>query len=306
MNKIVVIGSSNTDMVVHSEKLPCPGETVMGGAFFMSQGGKGANQAVGASLLGGDVIFTTKVGDDMFGETSLKCYREAGLRTDFIAVSADKLSGIALIMVDANAENCISVAGGANLELHAVDTEQALGAIEAGDIVLLQLEIPLPTVAYVVEEASKRGARVVLNPAPAAKLDEALLSKVYMLTPNRIEPGMLTGIDIQTEADEELAADRLHALGIDVVVMTLGSHGALLSTPTGKQRFASRKVTAVDTTCAGDVFNAGLCVGLAEGKSLEDAIRFATVASSISVTRKGAQTSIPTREEVEAALQCEA
>jgi ribokinase len=286
-------------MVVHSKKLPRPGETVLGGAFFMSQGGKGANQAVGASLLGGDVLFTAKVGDDMFGETSLKCYREAGLSTDYIAVSHDKPSGIALIMVDANAENCIAVAGGANLELTTVDTDRALSRIEAGDIVLLQLEIPIPTVAYVIEQASRRGARVVLNPAPAAKLAPSMLSQVFMLTPNRIEASMLTGIAINTESDEELVADRLHALGVKVVVMTLGSRGSLLSTTEGKRRFAARPVSAVDTTCAGDVFNAALCVALAEDRSFDEAVRFATAASSISVTRKGAQTSIPTRAEVD-------
>lgn len=298
MRKIIVIGSSNTDMVIRSERLPKPGETVMGGTFYMSPGGKGANQAVTAARLGATVYFVAKTGDDLFGKEAIENYRDAGIDTRFIRTEAQVASGVALIMVDAKAENCISVANGANNRLLPADIDEVMSFVEEDDIVLLQLEIPIDTVLYAIDEGWRRKARVVLNPAPAAPIPVAYFPKIYLLTPNRVEAEMLSGLPVSDMEEAAKAMQKLHTLGIEVVVMTLGGEGALLSHRKGTKHFPARKVEAVDTVGAGDVFNGALCVALSEGKGIEDAILFASVASSVSVTRNGAQTSIPDREEL--------
>ena len=298
MNKIVVIGSSNTDMVVRSETLPRPGESVLGGDFMMAGGGKGANQAIAVARMGHKVIFSAAVGRDMFGDSAIAGYQRFGVDTSYI-VRKDTPSGIALIMVDSAAQNSISVALGANNCLTAEDVMPALEHISEGDIVLLQLEIPMSTVDACVAVAAQKGAKVVLNPAPAAVVCEQRLSKLYLITPNQTEAQTLTGIEVVDEASATAAAKALTAKGVERVVITMGSQGSFLYQDGEGVIIPAHKVAAVDTTAAGDVYNGALCAAIAEGMTLEDALCFATKAAAISVTRPGAQPSVPSREEVD-------
>ena len=298
MNKIIVIGSSNTDMVVRSERLPRPGESVIGGGFMMAGGGKGANQAVAVARMGHRVIFTAALGRDMFGDAAVSSYQRFGIDTSYI-VRKDAPSGVALIMVDSAGQNSISVALGANNSLSTEDIRGVLEQVEKDDIVLLQLEVPMATVDAAVDIAAAKGARVVLNPAPAAVVSEQTLSKLYLITPNQTEAQTLTGIEVKDEATASLAAQVLCSRGVGRVVITMGNLGAYLYEEGRGVIIEARKVAAVDTTAAGDVYNGALCAALAEGKSLREALTFATKASAISVTRVGAQPSVPTREEVD-------
>ncbi len=298
MNKIIVIGSSNTDMVVRSEHLPRPGESVIGGGFMMAGGGKGANQAVAVARMGHPVVFAAALGKDMFGDAAIASYQRFGIDTSYI-VRKDTPSGVALIMVDASAQNSISVALGANNCLSVEDVMPVLDTIEPGDIVLLQLEIPISTVDACVSVSEAKGARVVLNPAPAAAVSKSTLSKLYLITPNQTEAQTLTGIEVTDENTAHLAAQELCKKGVERVVITMGREGAYLYQDGKGEIIPACKVAAVDTTAAGDVYNGALCAALAEGMSLADALKFATKASAISVTRVGAQPSIPSREEVD-------
>ena len=300
MPKILVIGSSNTDMVVRADRLPRPGETVLGGTFFMNPGGKGANQAVAAARLGGQVAFVCKTGDDLFGSEARRLFREEGIDTSHLLTDPSAPSGVALITVDRQAENCIVVAPGANANLTPDDLRRAASAFEQADIVLLQLEIPMETVEQAALTARATGKRVVLNPAPATAIPARLLAALDLITPNETEAEAITGIGIADRRTADEAARRLAATGAKQVVITLGAQGALVYEAGQSRIVEGYPVRAVDTTAAGDVFNGALVVALAEGKPLEEAARFACKAAAISVTRPGAQGSIPTRAEVEA------
>lgn len=302
MGKIVVIGSANTDLVVKTDRMPSPGETVLGGRFMMAGGGKGANQAVAASRLGGEVTFVARVGRDLFGEQALAGYRAERMDVRHVTCDEDAPSGVALICVDRAAENSIVVAPGANERLSPQDVDRAEPEIAAADFVVLQLEIPLPAVVHAAEVAERHGVPVILNPAPAAVIPDELLRRCYLLTPNRSECAMLTGMPVTDAADVERAADALLARGVRHVVVTLGGEGSLVKGPDCCERVEARRVEAVDTTGAGDTFNGALAVALSEGRPLREAVRFATAASSIAVTRMGAQSSVPMREEVDALL----
>lgn len=300
MGKIVVIGSSNTDLVIKTDRIPDHGETVMGGVFMMTAGGKGANQAVAAARLGGDTTFIARVGTDMFGDQSLANYAKDNLNTEFVFRDAESPSGAAIITVDAKGENCIVVASGANNNLSSDDINKASHYICKAKFVLMQLEVPMQTIEHAVELASEAGAKVILNPAPAAPLTKELLSKLYLITPNKTEAQLLTGVTVKSWDDAENAADVLLSKGVENVIITLGSMGSLIKNHSLCERVPARVVNAVDTTAAGDVFNGALCVALAEGKNMVEGVKFATLASSISVTRMGAQASIPTRKELDA------
>ena len=265
---------------------------------LMAGGGKGANQAVAVARMGHRVLFAAAVGNDMFGDAAVAAYKRFGIDTTYIA-RKDTPSGVALIMVDGAGQNSISVALGANNTLTVEDVMPALEQVESGDIVLLQLEIPMETVDACVAVAAAKGARVVLNPAPAAVVSEHTLSKLYLITPNQTEAQTLTGVDVTDEATAQLAAQVLVSHGVERVVITMGSAGAYLYEEGKGVLIPACKVSAVDTTAAGDVYNGALCAALAEGQSLQDALKFATKASAISVTRVGAQPSVPTREEVD-------
>ena len=298
MKKIIVIGSSNVDMVVRTSHLPAPGETILGGEFFMNQGGKGANQAVAIKRLGCNLIFMAKLGNDVLGRQSVGYFKKEGIDTRYIALDEDSASGVALISVDDHAENSIVVASGANMLLNEQDVDKMLEEMCEGDILLMQLEIPLQTVEYAARKAFGKGVKVVLNPAPARSLPKELFRHLYMVTPNRIEAEMLTGIKIANDADVEKVAEEICAMGVKNVIITLGSKGCLIREEGVSYRIDAFKVEPVDTTAAGDTFNGALCVGLSEGMDLKQAAVMASKASSIAVTRMGAQSSIPYREEL--------
>lgn len=296
---IYVIGSSNTDMVVKSEKLPNPGETVIGGEFLMNPGGKGANQAVAAARLGGKVYFVGKTGNDLFGKQAVQQFKRENIMTRYVVTDPRLPSGVALINVDTHGENSISVAPGANAALSTGDVAPALANLKAGDLVLVQLEIPVEVVTYVIHESAQAGARVILNPAPARELDKAALSKLYLITPNESEAELLTGIRVTDLESAGKAAQKLREAGCRHVIITLGPKGAYLDSGDSPMIIPSVPVTAVDTTAAGDCFNGALVVALAEEKDLRAAAEFACKAAAISTTRMGAQSSLPARKEVE-------
>jgi len=295
---IVVIGSSNTDMVIKCNHLPVPGETILGGNFFMNAGGKGANQAVAAARLNGDVTFIAKVGNDVFGAQAIELFNKEKINTEYIFIDDKNPSGVALITVDANGENCIAVAQGANGNLSAHDLKTLTHVLEKAEIILVQLETPVATIEYAASIAVQKNIQFILNPAPACKLQDELLSKVSVITPNEKEAEMLTGIAIKDINDAKQAAKTLSAKGIKTVIITLGEDGALLYNNNQFNLIAANKVTAVDTTAAGDIFNGALAVALSEKKPFEEAVRFANIAAAISVTRLGAQASAPYRNEI--------
>lgn len=311
---VCVIGSSNTDMVIKADKLPAPGETVIGGTFLMNPGGKGANQAVAAARLATvtpnagrvatptSITFVANVGNDVFGRQARQQFEREGIQDQFITTDADEPSGVALIGVDSHGENCIMVASGANARLGQQQVAVALDSLtETGDtVVLIQLETPIATVDYAIRQSYRRGMRVVLNPAPAQPLDPSVLACLYVITPNETEAELLTGIRVTDEATARQAARHLHEAGVPNVVITLGARGAYVSNTSEKRLIAAPPVTAVDTTAAGDCFNGALAVALAEGETLPQAVAFACKAASISVTRMGAQASLPHRYEVDA------
>ncbi len=298
MKKIIVIGSSNTDMVIKSSKLPAPGETILGGNFLMNPGGKGANQAVAAVRLGGDITFITKTGNDIFGKQAVKLFEKEGIQTEFIATDPNNPSGVALIMVDDHGENCISVALGSNGTLNLQDIDKAVEQIKSSELVLMQLEIPLSTVEYVAGIASAAGVKVVLNPAPAQELSAELLKSLYLLTPNETEAEFLSGIKVKDEASAGKAAIIIKSKGVQHVIITMGASGSFVSTDSEEIMVSAPIVKAVDTTAAGDTFNGALMVALAENKSIIDAVKFANKAASMSVTKMGAQASIPYRKDI--------
>ncbi len=303
--RIVVVGSANTDLVMRTAVLPKPGETVLGGAFSQVGGGKGANQAVAAARAGGHVTFVAKVGDDDFGEAAIRSYEAEGIVTDHVRRAAGVASGVAVILIDAQGENSIAVASGANSLLTPADIDAAADAIAAADMVIVQLEIPLPAVRRVVEIASGAGRPVILNPAPACPLDDDLLARLHLITPNESEAGLLTGHDVKNQDTAAAAASQLIARGAAAAIITLGSDGCVVldaASAAEPRHIPSRPVAAVDTVAAGDVFNGALAVALAEGQSLPDAASFATAAAAIAVTRPGAQSSAPHRSEIEALL----
>ncbi len=298
MGKIIVIGSSNTDMVVKCKKLPSPGETIIGGTFFMNPGGKGANQAVAAARLNGNVTFVTKTGNDLFGDQAVHLFDLEGIETKYIIKDPKNPSGIALIAVDENGENCIVVAPGSNAALSAYDINDEVFKADIPDVYLMQLEIPVSTVEFVAQRMAEKGNRVILNPAPARQLSPDLLSSLYVITPNEIEAELLTGIRVVDTLTAEKAAEKLRDKGVRNVIITLGAAGAFLLTDKISKVIQVVPVKAVDTTAAGDVFNGALAVAISEGKDLEEAVSFANKAASISVTRMGAQASAPHRNEV--------
>lgn len=300
--RVVVIGSSNTDMVVKAARIPQPGETVLGGAFVMVPGGKGANQAVAAARLGAEVTLVARLGDDLFAEASLRSFREAGIRTEAVVRDPDAASGVALILVDEGGENAIAVAPGANARLTPADVDRAEAALRAADMVVLQLEVPMATVLHALRLAKRHGRQVILNPAPAAPVPGEALALADFLTPNETEAEMLLGGGSAGLGGIAATAEALRAKGAGTVIVTLGREGAFVVAPSGSFHVPGRHVDAVDTTAAGDAFTGALACAIGEGQELAAALEFATAAAALSVTRIGAQSSLPNRAEVEAFL----
>ena len=295
---IVVLGSTNTDMVITGKKLPVPGETISGGKFLMNPGGKGANQAVAVARLSaekGACTFIAKVGDDLFGRETAARMKKDGIKSRLI-VDKDEPSGTALILVDSKGQNVISVALGANGTLSPKDVEQYAKDIKGASALLMQLETPIDTVVWAAKTAHEAGVPVILNPAPAQKLPKELYALLDWITPNETEAELLTGVKVTDAESAAKAADVLKKRGVGHVVITMGKRGAFCG-DCGKI-FPVRKVKTVDCVAAGDTFNGAFVVALVEGKSCKDAIRFAQEASTIAVTRPGAQSSVPFRSEI--------
>ena len=302
-NRVVVVGSANTDMVVRCPRIPAPGETVIGGDLIIAPGGKGANQAVAAARLGAEVTFIARLGVDVFGDQAIEGYRAEGINVDAVIRDPTAPSGVALIMVDQKGENSIAVAPGANSRLSPDDISAAEALIAKADIMLLQLEVPLETVATTVRIARRQGVRVILNPAPAPAepLPTDLLSNVSVLTPNQFEARRVSGLG-QEAGVEEIAAALLER-GVRHVVITLGADGALVADAQGLTHVPAFEVQPVDTTAAGDAFNAGLAVALSyDAEDLDGAVRYANAVGALATTRMGAQPSLPTAAAVEALI----
>jgi ribokinase len=295
--KIFVVGSANTDMVVKASKLPGPGETILGGTFFMNAGGKGANQAVAAARLGGNVTLVAKVGNDIFGKQTIEGLQKENINTDYVFVDGEAPSGIALITVNDGGENCIVVAPGANANLLPADISTVKNITDA-EIILMQLEIPMETIVAVAKNAKANHQRVILNPAPAQKLDNELLDGLFLITPNETEASLLIGIKVDDEATASLAARLFLNKGVQNVLITLGSQGAYFQNKNLSLMIDAPLVRAMDTTAAGDTFSGALAVAITENMDWKKAIQFAVKAASLSVTRLGAQASIPYRCEI--------
>ena len=298
MSKIIVIGSSNTDMVVKTNKFPVPGETILGGEFFMFSGGKGANQAVAAARMGSEVTLICKTGNDIFGHRSVEEFKKEGIITKFIGTDFEKASGTALILVDAKGENEIVVAPGANETLTEADIEAADVAFANAELILLQLEIPVASVLYAARKGFKLGKKVILNPAPAQQLPKELFTYLYLITPNETEAEILTGIKVTDRKTAAAAAQKLLEMGVQNTIITMGAEGAFFKNHEFEMLIPSPKVNAVDTTAAGDVFNGVLAARITSQKDWEAAIATACKAASVSVTRMGAQASMPYLHEI--------
>jgi ribokinase len=307
--RIVVVGSSNTDMTVKAPRLPLPGETILGGEFLMTAGGKGANQAVAAARAldprsRGEVVFIARVGDDMFGRKALEGFKREGIVSDYILKDPEAPSGVALITVDSRGENAITVAPGANARLSPRDIDAASHLIASASVLLMPLEVPMKTVHRAAEIASAHGVRVIINPAPAQPiLGGDLLRHVSILTPNETEAEILTGVRIAQEKDLPAAAAALLAIGLEAVFITLGPRGVYAASADLRELIPAFEVEAVDATAAGDVFSGALAVALAEGMSLTKAALFANAAAALSVTKMGAQLSAPRRAEIDDLLR---
>lgn len=299
-NKIIVVGSTNIDMVVKSSHIPSPGETVLGGAFLMTPGGKGANQAVAIARLGGKVSFISKVGNDIFGKQSIQLFDEEGIDISNLLSDNKNPSGVALITVDKLGENSIVVASGANAYLTPENVKSAFdsGCIEEAKIILMQLEIPIDTVKFTVTAARQKSVFVIINPAPYNPAVEGVFENIDIITPNITEAEQLSGIKIKDIETAKKAAMVIHKKGVKHVIITLGKLGALLLEEGKPQLIEAPVVEVIDTTAAGDVFNGALAVAIAEDKSLTEAVKFACKAATLSVMKMGAQSSIPYRNEM--------
>lgn len=297
-SRIVIVGSVNTDMIIQLDRIPRPGETVIGGDFSTAPGGKGANQAVAAARAGGKVTLVARVGNDALGRQAVEGFVAEGIDTSHVRSDPDTPSGVALIFVDAQGENSIAVASGANARLTAEDVRDAREAIASADVLVTQLETPMDAVREAVDLAVEHGVRVVLNPAPAQPLRKGFLQQVSVLTPNETEAELLTGIVVSDDATALAAAERLHADGVRAILITLGSRGTFVLDRDTREVIPAFPVTAVDSTAAGDVFNGALAVALAERTPLPEAVRFANAAAALAVTRLGAQPSAPSRNEI--------
>jgi ribokinase len=296
--KILVIGSSNTDMVVKTQRFPKEGETIVGGDFFMFPGGKGANQAVAAARLQGNVTFICKIGDDIFGKNAVEGFAKEGININNILTSSTQPSGVALITVDASGQNEIVVALGANGDLSVSNLEKKQAVMDETEVLLIQLEIPLSSVEYAVHYAQSKGKKVIINPAPAQELPKSIYKNLFLITPNATETEILTGIEVHDAATAQRAAEQFKKWGVQNVIITMGEKGVFVSADTFTGLIPTEKVQAIDTTAAGDVFNGALSVAIAEGKDWQSACAFACKAATISVTRMGAQASAPYLYEV--------
>ncbi len=279
------------------------GETILGEDFIMTPGGKGANQAVAAAKLGAEVYFIAKLGNDVFAEQSLKNFKKEGINTKYVIQTEEAPSGVALITVDDAGNNVIVVAPGANQKLSPEDIKRAESDITSSAVLVAQLEVPLETIEFAAQLANNCGVPFILDPAPAQELRPELLKIVDVLTPNETEAQILTGIEVTDEDSGCTSAKKLLEYGVKSVILTMGAKGFLLADNDRMEFVPAVKVDAVDATAAGDAFTGSLAVGLAQGKTLADAALFANQVAALSVTKMGAQSSMPTREAVESFIK---
>jgi ribokinase len=291
------------DLVVKAPRIPAVGETILGGDFLMTPGGKGANQALAAAKLGADVYFVAKLGKDIFGEQSLANFAKTSIHTEYVIQTGKAPSGVALITVDHAGENVIVVAQGANGKLSPEDVEKAHATMTSSGAVVAQLEVPLETVECAARLAHRSDVPFILDPAPAQKLNPELLERVDVLTPNETEAQILTGIEVTDENSACMAAKKLLTCGIKAVVLTMGAKGFLLCDSDIVEFIPAVRVDAIDTTAAGDAFTGALAVGLAQGKALRDAALLANHVAALSVMTMGAQSSMPSAEQVESFIK---
>ena len=296
---IVVIGSSNIDLIMKMERVPKLGETVTEGEFSQVFGGKGANQAVGAARSGGQVTFISCVGDDAFGSQMIEGFKKDGINTEFVTIEQDVASGTALIMIDSDGHNAISVAPGANFRLKEQHIDSATAAMTQAEIILLQYEILPGSLEYAIHKGHELGKKVALNLAPARSISEKTLSRLSILIVNEIEAEFLTSIPADSAENIRTAASVLLDKGIETVIITLGKGGSFIAQKDSSEMVSAYEVEAVDSTAAGDIYCGSLCTALVEGKTMAEAVRFASAAAAISVTRLGAQPSAPSRNEIE-------
>ena len=297
MKNICVIGSLNMDLVVNVDTMPKPGQTIIGSNFKEVPGGKGANQAVAMARLNGNVSMIGKVGEDGFGQTLINSLKNDKVDTTYIQ-TAKGATGVALITVDKNAQNSIVVSPGANFEVKEEDLDNNIEAIKNSDIVVLQLETPLNTIKYALNKAKELNKYTILNPAPAVKLDDEIIKNVDLLTPNETELEIISGVSIETEEDIQKAAQIMIEKGVKELIVTLGSKGSLYINKEKSMFKKAYKVEAVDTTAAGDSYTGALAVALSQDKNIEDAMDFASKVGALSVLKEGAQSSLPTLEDV--------
>lgn len=297
--RITVVGSYAAGLTMKVERLPTVGETLLGTGYRVDYGGKGSNQAVGCARLGAKVSFVSRIGKDPFGEMAIELYRDEGIDVTHVKRTADAPTGVGFIVVEAaTGHNCITIDPGANEFLTAADVSQSEAAFDSSAVVLTQLEIPVAAAAAALACGRERGAITILNPAPVRPLPLSILQMVDILTPNQSEARVLSGLGPSAEVEPEAVARDLIRSGVKQVVMTLGEGGALVVTPTSTTHVPAINMLAVDTTGAGDAFNAGLAMALACGASLEDAVRFAVVTGGLAVTKEGVIPSLPRRDEV--------
>lgn len=296
--RITVVGSVNMDLVFRTPRMPAVGETLLGHEFRQIPGGKGANQAVAAARQGAEVSFIGAVGDDGFGDFSQQCLAKEGINISHLARVAGVATGVAGILVEDNGSNSIVLAAGANAMLNVGQIESASGVIGAAQLLLCQLETPVETVTRAIAIAHAQGVKVVLNPAPAQHLDPALLKQVDYLIVNETEASQLSGISVTNQASAQQASERLLELGAGTVLLTMGGDGALITQAGNSEFIPAIKVNVVDTTAAGDTFVGAFAVGIANGLSVSDASREAQYTAALTVTKLGAQTSIPHRNDV--------
>ncbi|WP_151194338.1 ribokinase [Cysteiniphilum sp. JM-1] len=294
---IMVIGSANMDLIIQVEHIPSPGETILGGQFLTASGGKGANQAVASARLGSDVCFVSCVGEDSFGETLINNYRKDNINIKHIKRSSEP-SGVAMIYVAQNGENSIAVAPGANALLIPQDLDKLTAQFAHSDIVLTQLETPIETIMRASELAKSNQCLFVLNPAPVQSLPDNLYPLIDIITPNETEAALLTGIEVTDESSALMAAKVLFNRGVGNVIITMGAQGAFFYDGNTAKLIPTHKVAAIDTTAAGDTFNGALVSALAQNNTLLEAIAFANKAAALSVTKLGAQSSIPYLDEI--------
>ena len=287
------------DLVVKVEHMPAPGETISGGDLYMIPGGKGGNQAAAAARLGAKVVMVGKVGNDAFGPRLVNALKEAGVDTGCIKIEAETATGTAVIIVEDKGENSIVISPGANGKITPAEIDQLEGVISSAKVILLQHEIPLETVHHVIDIATRHHVTVILNPAPAKPVPPWILSKIDYFIPNETESRILTGIEVTDLNSAEKAARIFIGYGTKNVIVTLGEKGALLVNPEGATHVPARKVESVDTTAAGDAFIAGFANGIVQGYSIVEAIQYAVAAGALTVTRFGAQTSLPSKSELD-------